>query len=324
MMITDFIHSFLFQDSPIIKDNDNIHTTVFMDSSKEGWVGIPHGGIGMGSIVELSTGFSHCIHDMDFKYPIDCRFKMGGAKVKIGDKVTIDVVPTDFGISGSIYPEDKTMPYITGEIDFGIDNSKKDETFKTYMPDCFSRIKGELEHIPHYRNCFVCGVDRSLPGLKRKFHLWNSPHGRVVCAFSGFNDDDRDSLHLFQRNGFLHPISILAVLDETMGWAGFMAYANGGVSVRLNYHFIRPIGVNEKLVLFGRGEKVKGNISRRMLYWASGCGAVMHEDGSFELVVVSSGQWYAMKALTNQMKKELIPAKVTREIFSIAENQKGV
>lgn len=248
----------------------------------------------------------------------------GGTKVKVGDEITIDVAPTDLGISGSIYPENKTMPYITGDIDFGIDHSKKDETFNTYMPDHFSQIKGELEHIPHYRNCFVCGVDRSLPGLKRKFHLWNSPHGRVVCAFSGFNDDDGESLHLFQRNGFLHPISMLAVLDETMGWAGFMAYANGGVSVRLNYQFIRPIGVDEKLVLFGRGEKVQGNIGKRMLFWASGGGAVMHEDGSFEWVMVSSGQWYAMKALTDQMKKELIPAKLTRKIFSIAENQTDV
>ncbi len=323
-MTTDFVHSFLFQDSLIVKNNDNIHTTVSMDTSKEGWVGIPHGGIGMGAIIELSTDFSHCLHDMDFKYPFNCRFKMGGAKVKVGDEVTIDVVPTDLGISGSICLENQIMPYIKGEIDFGIDNSKKDEMIHTYMPDHFSQIEGKLEHIPHYRNCFVCGVDRSLPGLKRKFHLWDSPHGRIVCAFSGFNDDDGKSLHLFQRNGFLHPISILAVLDEAMGWAGFMAYANGGVSVDLNYQFLRPIGVDEKLVFFGRGENAKGNINRRMLIGASGCGAVMHEDGSFELVVVSSGQWFVMKALTDQMKKELIPAKLTRKIFSIAENQKGV
>ena len=51
---------------------------------------------------------------------------MGGAKVKVGDGVTIDVAPTDLGISGSIYPENKTMPYITGDIDFGIDQMKKE------------------------------------------------------------------------------------------------------------------------------------------------------------------------------------------------------
>ncbi|MBU1196673.1 MAG: PaaI family thioesterase [Proteobacteria bacterium] len=320
MMINDFIHTFLFQEPFVIKDN-TIHTTVLMDSGKEGWMGIPHGGIGMGTIMELSTGFSHCMQGMDFKYPIDCRFDMGGAKVKIGDTVEMNAMATDSGITGNIRNGDNAMPYVTGDIGFGQDRSNRDDCSRTYLPDHFSRIKGHLEHIPHYQNCFVCGVNRSEPGLKRKFHFWDSPHGKVVCAFSGFNEDDKNSLHLFQRNGFFHPISLLAILDETMGWAGFMAYANGGVSVRLNYQFLRPVNVNEKMVFFARAEKVKGHIDRRMLFWASGFGTVMHEDGSFEVVAVSSGQWYAMKELTDQMRNELIPQDLTHRIFSIAQSK---
>ena len=108
-------------------------------------------------------------------------------------------------------------------------------------------------------------------------------------------------------------MGLMAVLDETMGWGGFFASANGGVSVRLNYKFLRKIGIKEKLVFFGRGEKVMGRIDKRMLFWASGCGTVMKADGSFEKVIESSGQWYAMATLTEQMRKELIPESLTEK-----------
>ena len=114
----------------------------------------------------------------------------------------------------------------------------------------------------------------------------------------------------------------MAVLDETMGWGGFFASANGGVSVRLNYRILRKIGVDEKLVFFGRGEKVMGKIDKRMLFWASGCGVVVTGDGSFETVVESSGQWYAMAALTEQMRKELIPESLNENAFRVAEAKK--
>ena len=48
----------------------------------------------------------------------------------------------------------------------------------------------------------------------------------------------------------------------------------------------------------------------------------MHDDGSFEVVVVSSGQWYGVKALTEQMKNELIPKEQNEKIFAIAETRK--
>ena len=84
-----------------------------------------------------------------------------------------------------------------------------------------------------------------------------------------FNEEDKNTFFLFERNGFIHPMGLMAVLDETMGWGGFFASSNGGVSVRLNYKLLRRIGVNEKMVFFGRGEKVMGRIDKRMLFWAS-------------------------------------------------------
>ena len=322
-MKKDFVHTFLFRDAAILKSDGKISAALLMDASKEGWVGIPHGGIGMGAMIELTNYFEHCLAEKELMYPIQCSFRMGGSEVRVGDPVLIEATPIETGISGRISPEGDDMPYITGEISFGIDAPDKDDYARDYMPEHFSQISGKLEHIPYYLNCFVCGVARSMPGLKRRFHLWSSPQGYIVCAFAGFNPEDEQTIHLFSRNGYLHPIIHFAVLDETMGWGGFMAYAHGGVSVRLQYTLLRKIGIHEKMVFFGRGEQVRGRIDKRMFFWASGCAAVMRDDGTFEVVAVSSGQWYAVKALTEQMKTALIPREQNEKIFAIASNQSG-
>ncbi|MEW6076635.1 MAG: hypothetical protein AB1724_02355 [Thermodesulfobacteriota bacterium] len=318
MVPNDFVRAFLFNDADILPGDGKISVPMAMDAGKEGWVGLPHGGIGMGAIVELATFFDHCTGQNDLRYPVHCRFRMGGSEVKVGDTVRVEAVPTATGISGRISAPGAKMPYITGEIEFGRDNLGTDEYQRDYVPDNFSQLSGNLAHIPYYRNCFVCGVERSMPGLKRQFHLWQTPRDGIACAFAGFNSEDEKTIHLFSRNGCLHPLPLFAVLDETMGWGGFMAYGHGGVSVRLQYTVLRKIGVHEKVVFFGRGEQVKGHIDKRLFFWASGCGAVMRDDGTFETVVVSSGQWYGIKALTEQMKNELIPKEQNEKIFSMA------
>ena len=324
--MADFIPSFLFQNTTIKNDGRTAAAIIIMDASKEGWVGIPHGGIGMGAIMELVAGFEHCTDNGALRYPVSGCFRMGGAGVRVGDVVGVTVKASDTGvsgidgidgISGSVMVDGADMPYITGDIAFGDQMPEIDAYPREYVPLDFSRMKGKLTHLPHYLNCFVCGVDRKQPGLKRRFHLWRSEHGNIVCAFAGFNDEDKDTFFRFERNGFVHPMALLAVLDETMGWGGFFASENGGVSVRLNYRLLRKIGMNEKLVFFGRGEKVMGRIDKRMMFWASGCAAVMQTNGSFEVVAESSGQWYAMAALTEQMRESLIPASLTQNAFAV-------
>ncbi len=320
-MTDNFVHFFLFQDSEIKKEGAKVSASFVMDLSKEGWVGIPHGGIGMGSIMELAAGFANCADNGELRYPVHCSFRMGGAEAHVGDQVGVDVVPTESGISGRVSIKNAAMPYITGDISVGNAIPEADEYTRPYVPENFAGIEGALDHLPYYRNCFVCGVKRTLPGLKRQFHLWKSPHGNIVCAFAGFKDEDQDTIYLFEKDGFMHPIGLLAILDETMGWGGFFASANGGVSVRLNYTLKRKININEKLVFFGRGEKVMGRIDKRMMFWASGCAAVMRGDGSFEVVIKSSGQWVAMASLTDQMEKELIPEDLTRKAFAFVRER---
>ena len=53
---------------------------MMMDASKEGWVGIPHGGIGMGAMMDLTGYCDHCTSNGDFRYPVQCSFRMGGSE----------------------------------------------------------------------------------------------------------------------------------------------------------------------------------------------------------------------------------------------------
>lgn len=316
--MSDFIHRFLFGEYPIDVNEGVISAFMDMDAEKEGWVGIPHGGIGMGAILELLPGIGEAApNDVSVPYPMTCAFRMGGAEARGGDRVQVSIQPSGEAMNGQILVQGTRMPYITAEINCNAQAKAMDDYTRSYVPDGFSRIEGRMQHLPHYLNCFVCGVDRRLPGLKRRFHLWESDADRVVCAFAGFDAADQDTFFRFSRNGVVHPMALLAVLDETMGWGGFFTAGQGGVSVRLNYRFLRELRVDEKLVFFARGEKVMGRIDKRMFFWASGCGVVLTEEGSFEKVAESSGQWYAMAALTEQMQRELIPEALTRKTFDL-------
>lgn len=103
-----------------------------------------------------------------------------------------------------------------------------------------------------------------------------------------------------------------------MGWAGFVLSASGGVSVRLSYTFYRGVSAGERLVVAGRGEKVKGRGGSRILFWSSGVAAVVGEDGTPEVVATAAGQFLGLPDLTEQMRRELIPQEWTKRVFDLA------
>jgi hypothetical protein len=292
-----------------------------MDERTEGWIGIPHGGFGMGAIVELLSLAPSFPNDPSRVFPITADFRMGGASVVMGDRLTLTARPSGGGGTGVIEKEGQPYPYITGEVTCNKDDPDGRTAFSAIIPKNFADIKDRLSPLPYYMKCFVCGVGRQYPGLRRQFRLVDGPGRRIVVAMIGFDPEDKTTVCGFSRNGRLHPICLLALGDETMGWGAFFLSKNGGVSVRLSYTFYREIGIDERVVVFGIGERVKGDIAKRMLFWASGGAAVVKPDGTFEIVMTSSGQWLAIPALTEQMRQNLVPAELTGLAFAIAEGK---
>ncbi|MBN2223403.1 MAG: hypothetical protein JW765_01875 [Deltaproteobacteria bacterium] len=298
-----------------------LRALLIMDERTEGWIGIPHGGFGMGAIMELLSLSPSFPDDPARVFPISADFRMGGAQVVVGDTVRLAVSAADGAGTGVIEKEGQPYPYISGEITCKKDDPAGRETLSSYLPANFADIADRLLALPYYMKCFVCGVGRDEPGLRRQFRLVDGPGDRLVVSLIGFDPADKDTVCRFHRRKNLHPICLLALGDETMGWGAFFLSQNGGVSVRLSYTFYREIGIDERVVVFGRGERVKGDIAKRMMFWASGGAAVVKPDGTFEIVMTSSGQWLAIPALTEQMRQNLIPAELTREAFSIAQGR---
>ena len=259
----DFVRNFLFGGSHIDQDDPCIRSALFMDLHTEGWIGLPHGGIGMGAMMDLAMMLSNHPQKDESLYPLSIDFRMGGSSVKIGERVHVKVSPEHGGASGMITTEKDVLPYMSAAIRYRNDEPPRRDLFISYIPENFSDIQNKLIPLPYYKNCFVCGSDRSHPGLKRCFHFLKAKQPeKLVVSTAGFDAWDSKTFYLFQKNHIIHPIAFLALLDETMGWAGFMSSGSGAVTVRIGYTFYRNIHVGERLVVFGRCEKVKGKAAQ--------------------------------------------------------------
>jgi acyl-coenzyme A thioesterase PaaI-like protein len=317
----DFVRGFLFGCSDVYRNGTYLRAGLLMDLRTEGWIGIPHGGIGMGAIMELAMMLSNYPRNAGHLYPLSVDFRMGGSSVRIGDRMTVEVSEEESGARGIIYVERDMPPYVSASIRYRDTGSHEKDLFVSYIPGRISDIESRLMPLPHYKNCFVCGVERSHPGLKRTLHFLDSDESsrKIVVSTVGFDARDSEPFYLFHRNNIIHPIASMALLDETMGWAGFMASASGAVTVRISFTLYRDIRVGERVVAFGRGDKVRGNAGSRLLFWASGGAAAVNKDGTFETVIAASGQWLGVPALTRQMQMELMPKELTERAFRFAD-----
>jgi len=316
-LTTDYVRQFLYGPGTIFHARSRASADIVMDDRLEGWIGIPHGGISMGVMMDLAAALGGYLERCNPLFPVSADFRLGGTGIRVGDRLHFDVASAEAGAEGSVTVDGNPLEYMLSSIRYGEDSGGHGKLFAAFMPEKCGDLLKELSPLPSYRNCFVCGVGRSHPGLRRQFHLWNAP-GKVVVSPVGFDAGDRDSFCRFTRNGFLHPLPFLALLDEILGWGGFMISGSGAVTVRIGYTFYRPVADGERLLFFGRGDRVRGRAGSRLLYWASGGAAAVGEDGSLEMVVGASGQWFGIPELTEQMKSSLLPREQMERAFEAA------
>jgi hypothetical protein len=315
----DFVRTFLFGTSGIVRDGQKVRSVLAMDEKTQGWVGIPHGGIAMGAMADLAFAFTGEAGNPFGPYPFSIDYRMGGAGARLGDTLRIELTAMEGGAQGVIVNDPDEAPYLSATFRFAQDDPFQREIFRSYLPTRMGDAEMRMDPLPSYRNCFVCGIERREPGLARRFYVPDLPDQRkMVVAPVGCAGDRGEAFYSFQRSGRLHPLPLLALLDEIMGWGGFLLAASGGVTVRASYIFYRDIQVGEPLWVFGRGEKVRGNAASRLCYWTSGGAAAVRGDGVLEPVAVASGQFLGVAALTKQMRRELLPADLARYAFQLA------
>ncbi|MDQ5985291.1 MAG: hypothetical protein CSYNP_00999 [Syntrophus sp. SKADARSKE-3] len=314
----DFVGKFLYSTADIASCDDGIQLSILMDSRMEGWIGIPHGGISMGIFADLAMALENiAIHETGH-YPVTVDYRLAGAGLKVNDVLDFHISKSADGVQGEASVGSNPLPYMSATIRYGEKNEAQKDLFSSYLPSNVDQVLDRMILLPFYRKCFVCGTERDYPGLRRQFHLWDT-NGKIVVSFAGFDEKYKDSFYSFHRGHFLHPLPTAALLDETLGWAGFMRTAAGAVTVQISMTYYRPVSINEKLIFFGRGERVRGNPKGRLLYWASGGAAAVQGDGSLEVVASASGQWFAVHELTEQMKTALLPEELMVRAFELAK-----
>jgi len=313
----DFIGQFLYGSGTNLSSGDHARADILMDEHMEGWIGIPHGGISMGIMMDLAMQLDAYPGRDDLRFPISAGFRFGGTKIRVGDSLHFDVTPASGGAEGSATLDCNPLPYLTASIRYRDSDDEQGKAFSAFMPEKCDAVLTELDLLPSYRNCFVCGIERKDPGLKRQFSVWGRSDKTVVSQ-AGFTDADQDPFYCFSRQGLLHPLPFVALLDEILGWGGFLLCGCGAVTVGIDFTFYRPVSSREKLLFFGRGDRLRGRPSSRLLYWASGGAASVREDGTLERVVSASGQWFAIQDLTRQMKSSLLPKTLMERAFELA------
>lgn len=309
-------HSFLTGDDPFLclsfvaREEHKVTHEVVYEPRHEGFIGIPHGGLGMGLCLDAWRR----IGGPD--YPIVMRCKFGGSGVSIGDSVLFSAKKGEGSdtrrvTATLIKPGDKT-PYLYTEIEPWTGNLDP-----SYIP---GPVLSHARKLPYYRNCFVCGHHRpeGQPGLQRRFQYHHMLEGHHVSCTWGFDLEDHDRAGLFLYDAEeLHPAVITSIFDENTAWAGFMLTHRAGLSVRLECTLLRPVSRSEKLLFVGRPTGVRGNHRSPRFFCAEGAVYGMNDPQTPEPVAFGRGEWLIMHEYTQQVKENLLPAEDSDWIFTV-------
>jgi hypothetical protein len=131
---------------------------------------------------------------------------------------------------------------------------------------------------------------------------------QIVFTSIGLDPDDQGKVFRFQiDDALMHPGVLAAILDETMGWGGFIRARQGGMTVKLDVDFLRPAERGEKMLCLGTCSGTRGKKATR-LFWYSEGGILPMGERDLPPIVRAKGQWLAMPALTDEMRKHLRPA----------------
>ena len=300
---------------PEITEIDGVlEAELLMEKRHEGWMGIPHGGVGISAVLDLADlcRLQQKGRNLPFPYTLSLKF---GDRCRLGDILRLKAQLSDDQqqVVFRMQRPGRRQSYLSGTVEpkatfnagesFGLPPPAEIEQHADLMP------------LSIYDNCFICGTHRCSPGMKRRFFLTHYCNRHYILAKFGFSAMDAAIAQKFQQAaGILHPGVVGAVLDEICGWSGFIKHELFGVTVRLRISFKRPVLMGEKLLFAAAEPEVRGR-KNRQLYRARGCLLSVSADGSYETVATAEGQWLALPALREQFYETRIEEDMSRISF---------
>lgn len=128
------------------------------------------------------------------------------------------------------------------------------------------------QKIPSYSTCFVCGRDNP-SGLKIDFY---GRGDEVVAKFS-----IQDGLCGYK--GIVHGGIVAAILDEGMGWTGWLLLGKCYLTIELKVRYIAPVRPCEEYIFRGKFLRKVGKIYVAM-------GEIV--DSTSSVVACGEGKYY--------------------------------
>ncbi len=281
-----------------------IRNKITFEPKHEGFIGIPHGGLGMGLCIDAWRSMR------PRRYPVDVKFKFGGSGILIGDEANFEV-ETDCGNghfgARIIKPGDKT-PYLKADISPAESSDSYASFDEGWGPD--------FRSLPYYRNCFVCGHHRTMPGLQRRFNVREANGDTMVAVSWGKSADYERAENFLISKDELHPAVITSIFDENTAWSGFMKTRSCGLSVRMELRLMRPVSRNEELVFLARPTGIRGNPKSPRFYLAEGAVYSLSCSENPQVVACGRGEWIIMDTYTQQIKENLLPVDDWQWLFT--------
>ncbi len=300
-----------------VRDELKVETTI--TEAHQGWLHLPHGGIGMALILELARSSALPNERCHIEYPFRGAFRWGGPAIAVGDHVTVCVHPQGDMVKGAVWKTGEDVsPYLSAlltHISSDPDPSSATSFALSLVSVLGKELRGKASVLPRYRKCFVCGMEREAPGLRSTFYRLAENGIETVFSFHGLDPDDENHFYWLRiSDKELHPGVVASVMDEVMGWSGFLTCKQGGVTVRLEIDFFRPVIPGERLLCYGRATHVRGKNPHRLFWYAEGVVIPLLGEHHMPLAI-AKGQWLSMPMLTEELKSHLIPQSAVTELF---------
>lgn len=274
-----------------------------IDHRHEGWPGIPHGGVGMTSVLELADLADPSIFEQEWR----ADFRFGGDRLRVGDGVAVGITGSAGSWDGTITRRGGAQPYLRAAVRTVSGGLAEAEHGR--MEELLAEpVKAESSFtIPVFSDKIIFRERYQSMHTRRVFEFRETKRGSIYteCLHEG----ESGSMQCTEMNRIsssrVHPGAIIAILDETLAWAGFLTVWQGGVTVELAVHFAGPIFLDDRIFSVGFCTGVKGPHRRKLASCSGGIFAV--RGGRFVPIVTASGRWLTEPEYKEKMLGYIVP-----------------
>jgi len=266
----------------------------------EGWPGIPHGGVGIISLMELADHLDGWMS----RHPWRADFRFGGDPIGIGSRVSVTAAGAGDECRGRMSPDNCRHDYLTGVV-----RASSGGEFN----EAAGRISTLLARPVSARNTF------SIPLFSEKILFACEGQGRNSRRFFEIRETEGGPSYLaamcgegmgrmrcdeLNRSGdVVHPGVLAAMLDETLGWAGFVHAWQGGLTVEFQAIFARAVRPDERIYTVGVCTGMRGSHRKKLVECE---GAVIALSGEGEVpVIYARGRWLTTTEFKDRMLRHL-------------------